>query len=208
MHTKIHIGGKTLYLCDTLDEATQALIHRPDTLFIDDLDAHAIKTMIKEMEKDPSIQTGVFLHPDLPGLQKAFSKKFEPIQAGGGLVQNEKGETLLIYRRGFWDLPKGKHDEGETIEQCALREVTEETGLQNIALVRPLIITYHTYQQGTHHILKETHWFLMRATGNETLVPQTEEDILETKWVSPKDIETYKPLAYPSIVDVLNCMPQ
>jgi 8-oxo-dGTP pyrophosphatase MutT (NUDIX family) len=51
------------------------------------------------------------------------------IKAGGGIVVNEQNEVLLIYRRGKWDLPKGKLDDGETIEECALREVKEETGL-------------------------------------------------------------------------------
>ena len=53
------------------------------------------------------------------------------IIAAGGLVTNENNELLMIFRRGKWDLPKGKLDKGETIEECAIREVEEETGIGN-----------------------------------------------------------------------------
>ena len=58
------------------------------------------------------------------------------IQAGGGLVENEKGEILFMFRRGKWDLPKGKLDPGESLENCALREVKEETGIRILELKR------------------------------------------------------------------------
>jgi 8-oxo-dGTP pyrophosphatase MutT (NUDIX family) len=60
--------------------------------------------------------------------------KKKTIVAAGGLVFNENKELLMIYRRSKWDLPKGKLDEGETIEECAIREVEEETGVQQIIL--------------------------------------------------------------------------
>ena len=65
--------------------------------------------------------------------------------AAGGLVTNPNGEILWIFRRGFWDLPKGKLDEGETIQSCAVREVQEETGLINIQLHQMIGFTNHTY---------------------------------------------------------------
>lgn len=123
--------------------------------------------------------------------------------AGGGLVQNEKNEVLLIFRRGKWDLPKGKLDKGESIEDCAIREVQEETGLLNISLEGPLMTTYHTYHEGSRYILKESHWYGMKAMGDEKLIPQTEEDILEIKWVKPRDLKQYYSESFPSVVDVL-----
>ena len=56
------------------------------------------------------------------------------IIAAGGLVTNPHHEILWIFRRGFWDLPKGKLEEGETIQTCALREVQEETGIHKLQL--------------------------------------------------------------------------
>ncbi len=121
----------------------------------------------------------------------------------GGLVENEKGEYLLIHRRGKWDLPKGKLDKGETIEQCAVREVEEETGLQKPELKKPLTITYHTYDEFGKHILKDSHWYKMKVKGPQSIKPQTEEDIHDIKWVKKKDLSTYMQNTFPSIKDVL-----
>lgn len=109
----------------------------------------------------------------------------------------------MIFRRGFWDMPKGKLDKGETIEECAVREVKEETGIKKLKLVRPLAVSYHSYDQGTHHLLKESHWFLMKTKSSEDLVAQREEDILEIEWVIPEKIDGHLAHAYPSIVDVV-----
>jgi 8-oxo-dGTP pyrophosphatase MutT (NUDIX family) len=125
------------------------------------------------------------------------------IQAGGGLVENERREVLFIFRRGKWDLPKGKLDRGETLEQCAIREVEEETGVGQLQLIRFLLITEHEYVERGKKILKETHWWLMKTVGHQTLVPQTEEDITEIKWVGSADFDLVLQNTYPAIVDVL-----
>lgn len=202
MHQIIYFDDRPLYLCDEIDEIVEPLIHHDDTVFIDELNTHTIKTIIHEMQLE-KVKAGVFFHPSLSELYKAFKKKFTLIMAGGGLVQNEKNEVLLIFRRGKWDLPKGKLDKGESIEDCAIREVQEETGLLNISLEGPLMTTYHTYHEGSRYILKESHWYGMKAMGDEKLIPQTEEDILEIKWVKPRDLKQYYSESFPSVVDVL-----
>lgn len=203
MFIKLHINNKPLYLCDGLDGMLNSLTRLPDNIFIDELDHHTVKTVISEMEL-PEIKTGVFLHNDLDKLKKAIFKKFEVIQAGGGLVQNEHGDVLMIFRRGFWDLPKGKLDKGETMEECAVREVMEETGLKTIKLKKKLSVTYHTYNMGTHHMLKESHWYAMKGKSTEKLVPQADEDIQQIKWVRPEELPLYAKMTYPSILDVLS----
>ncbi len=127
------------------------------------------------------------------------------ILAGGGLVKNEHGELLMIYRRGKWDLPKGKLDEGETIEVCALREVMEETGLVNVELGRLLEIGYHEYYDTylDRDVVKETHWFAMTAYGEQPLLPQTEEDITDIRWLSGQELEECLRDSYPNIVEVV-----
>jgi 8-oxo-dGTP pyrophosphatase MutT (NUDIX family) len=112
------------------------------------------------------------------------------IVAAGGLVQNPSKEVLLIFRRGFWDLPKGKLDEGETIEACAIREVEEETGLKQLILNHFITITTHEYfdKYLVKEVIKESHWYAMTIHDYQTGVPQTEEDITDMKWVSLKDI--------------------
>ena len=125
------------------------------------------------------------------------------IQAGGGLVQNEKGELLFIFRRGKWDLPKGKLDPGETLEACALREVREETGLQVLELKKFLLVTLHEYEEQGILLLKESHWYLMYAPGDQILIPQTAEDITDLRWLGQAGFKIILSNTYPSIAEVL-----
>ncbi|HWR33349.1 MAG TPA: NUDIX domain-containing protein, partial [Chitinophagaceae bacterium] len=157
---------------------------------------------IHEMEQS-SVHAGVFYHNNLQELKKAFFKKFTFIKAAGGLVLNEKNEILIIFRRGKWDLPKGKLDKGEELEDCAVREVEEETGLQNVQLISPLTVTFHTYHEGARFILKESHWYKMKVKGVQKLVPQTSEDISEIKWVAPANLEMFLNNTFPSVREVL-----
>jgi 8-oxo-dGTP pyrophosphatase MutT (NUDIX family) len=202
MVIKIYFNDKPLFLCDNIDETVEPYIHHDDAVFIDELDIHTIKSMIHEMQ-EPEVHAGVFFHPDLNELKKAFWKKFTIIKAAGGLVVNEKNKLLMIFRRGKWDLPKGKLDDGETLEQCAVREVEEETGLTNIELLSPLLTTYHTYHEGSKFVLKESYWYNMKVTGQQNLQPQIEEDILETRWVTTKEAEQLFPECFPSVIDVI-----
>jgi 8-oxo-dGTP pyrophosphatase MutT (NUDIX family) len=176
-------------------------MHHDDAVYIDELNNHTVNTMLYEMQVE-SIHAAVFFHPDLEELKNAFWKKFKVLQAAGGLVENEKNEILMIYRRGHWDLPKGKLDDNESLEECAIREVMEETGLKKVKLVSPLLTTYHTYHEGTKHILKESYWYKMEAASDQGLTPQTEEDITEIKWKNLKGINKVLKEAYPSIIDV------
>jgi 8-oxo-dGTP pyrophosphatase MutT (NUDIX family) len=202
MFIKIYFADKPLFLCDSIDKTIEPFIHHDDAVFIDTLDTHTIKSMIHEMQLE-KIHAGVFYHPDLQALKKEFFRKFTLVKAGGGLVMNNNNDVLLIYRRGKWDLPKGKLDKGETIEDCAMREVMEETGLQNVVLESALLVTYHTYHEGTKFILKESHWYAMKVNGEQKLVPQTEEDIVEIKWVKLGDLKNYYHNTFPSVIDVL-----
>jgi len=127
------------------------------------------------------------------------------IIAAGGLVTNEHGELLMIFRRGRWDLPKGKLDEGETIEQCALREVAEETGLSKLKAGALAGITHHTYfdTYSNTDVVKETHWYRMSASSQQPLIPQTEEDITDIRWVKGKELEECLENSYENIVEIV-----
>ena len=128
------------------------------------------------------------------------------IIAAGGLVINEQNELLLIFRRGFWDLPKGKLDEGESIEACAVREVGEETGVSNIELGNLIGKTYHEYfdKWMNDDVAKETWWYEMKARGKQQLIPQTEEDIEQIVWVKELELEKYLSNSYPNIIEIIN----
>ena len=158
--------------------------------------------MIKEIAK-PAFERGIIFHESLQELKEHFFKQFELIKAGGGIIRNEKGEILLIFRRGKWDLPKGKLDPGETLEECAVREVKEETGLSRVDLVKSIEITYHTYVEKGTLILKESHWYEMKSDSGQELIPQTEEEISEIKWATVNDIPGYLKNSYGNITKVL-----
>ena len=130
------------------------------------------------------------------------------ITAAGGLVQNNEGAFLLIYRRGFWDLPKGKLDPGESIPTCAVREVQEETGLRTLTLGPFICLTTHAYFDTwlQKDVVKETHWYSMKAIAldTETLIPQTEEDIEKIEWVALENLPQYLLQTYPTIQSVFD----
>jgi mutator protein MutT len=131
-----------------------------------------------------------------------MSKK---IIAAGGLVMNEKNELLMMFRRGKWDLPKGKLDEGETIESCAVREVQEETGIKNVSLGKLLGITNHEYfeKRLKENVIKETHWFAMHASDKEKLIPQTDEDIEKIIWADEAELKKCLKNTYPNIKEII-----
>jgi 8-oxo-dGTP pyrophosphatase MutT (NUDIX family) len=133
-----------------------------------------------------------------------FAKRYVIVKAAGGVVTDDDARVLLIYRRGKWDLPKGKAEDNEPLELCAHREVIEETGLNELLLRKPLVVTYHTYIEKGKDILKETHWYLFDAPGKQKLQPQLEEDILKVEWVAPEKVNDYKRNTYLLISDVLN----
>ena len=125
------------------------------------------------------------------------------IVAAGGIVENENKEILLIFRKGKWDLPKGKLDDGETIEACAVREVEEETGLRNIEAGELIDVTNHEYSERGDDIAKETFWYAMKVTGDQELVPQVEEDIHDIRWVKENELHQYLSNTYENIVDII-----
>jgi hypothetical protein len=112
-----------------------------------------------------------------------FTHMFKVIEAAGGLVKNKNNELLFIRRMGKWDLPKGKIEKGESLEQAALREVEEETGLKELILEEFLNNTFHIYtERNGEKILKTTYWFKMTYVGNSQPIPQKEEGISEVSW--------------------------
>ena len=109
------------------------------------------------------------------------------IKAAGGIVEDNEGRRLLMIRNDRCDLPKGKVEEGETIREAALREVREETGLQNLRVGPLLLKTYHIYNLYGGWHLKQTSWYAMLMNGNQSFEPQLEEGITELLWVDREE---------------------
>jgi ADP-ribose pyrophosphatase YjhB (NUDIX family) len=135
---------------------------------------------------------------------KVFNSLFSPVQAAGGIARNRSGAYLFIKRLGVWDLPKGKLDKNESVTHAALREVSEETGLTGLQILKSLPSTFHIYTDYKgKEILKETHWFEMSCNEGQTLVPQLEEDITEARWFSENELHIPIQNTYASIKELL-----
>jgi 8-oxo-dGTP pyrophosphatase MutT (NUDIX family) len=198
----IYFGKKPVFLCDKLTPEIDEVRHHPDAVYIDELSRAAINSLLHEIDK-PQFHAGIIINENFQKLQKEFFKHFKLVIACGGLVKNKEGEILLIFRRGKWDLPKGKLDDNETLLECAVREVKEETGLTKIKAGKEIEVTYHTYVEFGKHILKESHWYLMHVRTMEILIPQVEEDITDIRWVKKDDLKNYLDNTFPTIVTVL-----
>jgi len=135
--------------------------------------------------------------------EAALKNKFYFIEAAGGIIENKNNNILLMYRRGFWDLPKGKIDKGETPLEAANREIFEETGIKNLELIDSLPSTYHIYPYKQKQALKKTFWFYFKTDQIKT-VPQKEEDIELIEWVSLLQLPNYQPNLYVSLKDLLS----
>ena len=194
----IFFGEKPYYIVDHLWPELYAQTGVAGTIIANHPDATMISKTIRDMDATGT-RAVIILTDNVEYYWAIFKTHFTPITAGGGVVYNDSGKILFIFRRQKWDLPKGKHDEGETIEECSLREVKEETGLTEVHLQNCLGNTYHVYREKGKTILKTTVWFSMRSPGNQPLIPQTEEDIEDIKWLGENEWSEVLNQTYPSI---------
>ncbi|RYZ27865.1 MAG: NUDIX domain-containing protein [Chitinophagaceae bacterium] len=199
---KLFIHNKPLFLVDKTEGEVEDYMQRPTTIFVDEINSPSVKTMLYELAQ-PEYYAGVLLYKNVEEALAAFKSHLQVIVAAGGLVQTKQNEFLLIFRKGKWDLPKGKLDEGEELEVCALREIEEETGATGLSIEKPLKITYHTYFEGERYILKESHWYLIHSAGKKALKPQIEEDIEKCEWVPIEKLGNYMSNMHASIIDVI-----
>ena len=114
--------------------------------------------------------------------------------AGGIVIRFVAGSPELVVGRRrrerdsvTWTLPKGTPNPGESTEETALREVTEETGLA-VAIVRPFDSIRYAFVQGRTRIHKTVHYFLMVPTGGDLARHDHEFD--EVRWVAFDDAST------------------
>lgn len=161
-----------------------------------------IRQYLDLLDKNKDVATVALYAENADALWADFCSCFRRLDAAGGYVTNAQHQLLVFYRRASWDMPKGKIDPGETPEQAAVREVQEETGLQNLDLGPFLAHTWHCYREKDERILKCTWWYRMQTTDTQ-VVPQTEEDIEEIRWVDPVAWLASGPKVYGNIRDLL-----
>lgn len=162
------------------------------------LNEGSIQEAIKALKKKKLSEAYIY-HPNHEEILKKFTEKIPLTIAAGGVVTNPKGKVLFIYRNDKWDLPKGKLDKGESIEDCAIREVMEETGVMGLRIENFLKTTYHIYKNSGTYTLKEVHWFAMRTEFAGKLRPEKKENIVKCKWKGPKKIQKALQNSYTNI---------
>ncbi len=175
----------------------------PNARFIDGAEIDP-KTLLSEAETS-TISHLVVVTANAEKFFDSFCRLFTIVEAAGGIVNldNRKGPFLLIYRRGKWDLPKGKIDAGESHEEAALREVTEECGINKLVIRSRYDTLYHTYSQKGIKYLKITYWFHMISTDQNEPKPQNEEGIEKVKWANNEELPFLLKDSYHSIRDLM-----
>ena len=149
-----------------------------------------IELIITE-SKDDVEKTIIVISDRIESTINELEKHYKPKIAAGGWVYNGNNQLLFIKRWEIWDIPKGHIEKGESMEECAIREVEEETGINNLEVTNKLGISRHIFSRNGKEKLKVTHWYKMKTTFNGELKPQQEEDIEEVKWVNNSNIEAY-----------------
>jgi len=173
---KVFVNGSPLILTNERPPENSGNVF----LMEDDSIKYAIDSLAKKV-----LDKAYIFDPTDKILEK-FSSKIPIVVAAGGVVTNTKGKILFIYRNDKWDLPKGKLDKGETIEEAALREVREETGVKGLAIDDFLQKTYHIFKRNGEYRLKQVYWFLMSTDYSGKLRGQEDEGITKVKWLGPK----------------------
>jgi 8-oxo-dGTP pyrophosphatase MutT (NUDIX family) len=187
---KVFVNDKPLFLTNEVAKETDF------QLFL--LESVDIEQVIIKMFQN-KIQKAYLYYPDEKAILKKVKEKIPVCKAGGGLVYNKAGDVLFIFRNGKWDLPKGGIEKGEEIEDTAIREVEEETGVTNLKITHKLQKTYHVFKRGGKYKLKVTHWYEMRTDFTGTPKPQANEGIEKVAWLNPAEIKEALKNSYENI---------
>ena len=163
------------------------------------------KKFIVKALKSKKVKMLYLYHSKEDKLWYYFLNMFKLIEAAGGLVRNlETNHFLFIYRNKKWDLPKGRINKNEAVKNAAIREVEEETGVENLSIIKPLNTTYHIFKKNRKYRLKKTFWYLMETDYSGDLNPETNEGIEKAIWIDKNSIISLKSEMYKNISLVIS----
>ena len=187
---KVFVNDKPLFLTNEISKETNFQLFLLESVDI-------VQLIVKIFQN--KIQKAYLYHPDEKEILKTLKSKIPVSKAGGGLVYNKNGEVLFIYRGGKWDLPKGGTEKGEDMQNTAMREVEEETGVNQLRIIKKLQKTYHVFKRNGVYKLKITQWFEMQTDFEGIPVGQIEEGIEKVCWIHPTDLPEILKKSYENI---------
>jgi len=193
---RIYINEKVLLITEVVPEHVERY-QRIDAQTFD------LRSFFEQFDGKAGQALFYLLTPNAKDFLKKVIKNITLIEAAGGVVENEQGEYLFIYRNHKWDLPKGKLEKDEKKKVGAVREVEEECGIKVNSIGKKICVTYHTYKSKGEVILKRTYWYRMTFTGVGELKPQLEEGITKVLWFKREQTAPIVKNTFPSIIDVL-----
>lgn len=197
MH-KIYFDRRTIIIC----RPEEATLSDPNAVEFHFKQPSDISALVEMFELSSTLEKIYIPSAEPEDCYKKICGEFREVNAAGGLVENRRGDYLLIKRDGLWDLPKGHQEAGEDIKVTALREVQEETGVDDLSLGDLICVTDHCYKRNGIWHLKHTWWYRMYYLKPLDLTPQTEEDITKAAWVAKSSLPPFLKTTYPSIKEV------
>ncbi len=197
MH-KIYFDRRTIIIC----RPEEATLSDPNAVEFHFKQPSDISALVEMFELSSTLEKIYIPSAEPEDCYKKICGEFREVNAAGGLVENRRGDYLLIKRDGLWDLPKGHQEAGEDIKVTALREVQEETGVDDLSLGELICVTDHCYKRNGIWHLKHTWWYRMYYLKPLDLTPQTEEDITKAAWVAKSSLPPFLKNTYPSIKEV------
>ena len=187
---KVFVGDKPIILTSVVEKETNFKNYLLSTVNMAKVIRRLNSTSLSEVR---------LIHKNPDKVLKKFLKKLPNVIAGGGKVFNDNGEILFIYRNDKWDLPKGKTERKETIEETSIREVEEETGVKGLEIKKLLDTTYHIFKRNGRYKIKITYWFEMKTSYSGKLHPQQNEGITKVAWLNKKETEKALENSYANI---------
>ncbi len=197
---RIHFESRNIVVCSSISEAEDDA----GALVLSVGEQECLEKIPLMFEKSPRIHSLYIPTSDEERVYSELCSGYRILEAAGGVVRDRFGRTLMILRRDRWDLPKGKMEPGENHQECALREVAEETGIGDLTIGNLICVTHHTYFREGERLLKHTWWYNMEhnKTSSSNPVPQIEEEISAVEWVPIQEIATRLSDSYASIKEV------
>lgn len=187
---KVFVNDKPFFLTNEIVKETDFQLFLLESTDIEQLVIKMFNNKIKKC---------YLYYPDEKVILKKLKEKIPVQRAGGGFVYNKKGEVLFIFRNGKWDLPKGGKEKGEKMSQTALREVEEETGVNQLKVTKKLQKTYHIFKRNGRYKLKITRWFEMTSDFDGIALGQAEEGIEKVAWLNPEQVKEALKNSYENI---------